>query len=136
MISLQRNLVITKKPCDKGAGIIILKFESYMKSCLNEFSNQQLQKNGTLNPYYLQVEEKEVEETKKQIKCWLNTRIQQSFISCPKYIKLTFQKILHPGGLLSAAQEVTQRIYVYLWTIFWNPFPTYAYLIFRILQIF
>ena len=36
--------------------------------CLNELSNQQLQENGTLNPYYVQVEEKEVEETKKQIK--------------------------------------------------------------------
>ena len=35
--------------------------------CLNELSNQQLQENGTLNPYYVQVEEKEVEETKKQI---------------------------------------------------------------------
>ena len=91
--------------------------------CLNELSNQQLQENGTLNPYYVQVEEKEVEETKKQIKsvldtaadknlklCWLMTRIQQSFINCSKYIKLTFQEILHQVGLLSAAQEVTQRI--------------------------
>ena len=29
LISLQRNRVITLKPCDKGAGIIILKFELY-----------------------------------------------------------------------------------------------------------
>ena len=72
LISLQRNRVITIKPCDKGAGIIILKFESYMEFCLNKLSNQQLQENGTLNPYYLQVEEKEVEETKKQIKSDLN----------------------------------------------------------------
>ena len=72
LISLQRNRVITIKPCDKGAGIIILKFESYMESCLNELFNKQLEEDGTLNPYYLQVEEKEVEETKKQIKSDLN----------------------------------------------------------------
>ena len=42
LISLQRNRVIIIKPCDKGAGIIVLKFESYMESCLNELSNQQL----------------------------------------------------------------------------------------------
>ena len=40
----------TIKPCDKGAGIIILQFESYMESCLNQLSNQQLQESGTLNP--------------------------------------------------------------------------------------
>jgi len=122
LISLQRNRVITIKPCDKGAGIIILKFESYMESCLNELSNQQLQENGTLNPYYVQVEEKEVEETKKQIKSVLDTAADKNFItteelkamlafiSCSKYIKLTFQEILHQVGLLSVAQEVTQRI--------------------------
>ena len=81
LISLQRNRVITIKPCDKGAGIIILKFESYMESCLNELSNQQLQENGTLNPYYVQVEEKEVEETKKQIKSVLDTAADKNFIT-------------------------------------------------------
>ena len=81
LISLQRNRVITIKPCDKGAGIIILKFESYMEFCLNKLSNQQLQENGTLNPYYLQVEEKEVEETKKQIKSDLNTAADKNVIT-------------------------------------------------------
>ena len=35
---------------------------------------------------------------------------EQSFINCSKYIKLTLQEILHQVGLLSVAQEVTQRI--------------------------
>ena len=76
LISLQRNEVITIKPCDKGAGIIILKFESYMESCLNKLSNQQLQENGTLNLYYVQVE-----ETKKQIKSVLDTAADKNFIT-------------------------------------------------------
>ena len=62
-----KNKFRTIKPCDKCARFITLKFESYMESCLNELSNQQLQENRTLSPYYVQVKEKEVEETKKQI---------------------------------------------------------------------
>ena len=52
-----------------------------MESCLNELSNQQLQENGTLNPYYVQLEEKEVEETKKQIKSVLDTAADKNFIT-------------------------------------------------------
>ena len=115
--------MITIKPRDKGAGIIILKLESYMESCLNEFSNQQLQENGTLNPYYVQVE-----ETKKQIKSVLDTAADKNFITTEEHkamladdknpakfcqlfkVKLTFREILHQVGLLSATQEVTLRI--------------------------
>ena len=63
----------------------------------------------------------QVEETKKQIKCVLSTAADHhNWRTCSyagwwqkssfKYIKLTFQEILHQVGLLSAAQEVTQRI--------------------------
>ena len=52
-----------------------------MESCLNELSNQQLQENGTLNQYYVQVEEKEVEETKQQIKSVLDTAADKNFIT-------------------------------------------------------
>jgi len=52
-----------------------------MESCLDELSNQQLQENGTRNPYYVQVEEKEVEETKKQIKSVLDTAADKNFIT-------------------------------------------------------
>ena len=50
--------------------------------CLNELSNQQLQENGTLNPYYVQVEEKEVEETNKQIKSVLDIAADTNIHKC------------------------------------------------------
>ena len=81
--------MITIKPCNKGAGIIILKFESYMESCLNELSNQQMQENGTLNPYYVQVEEKEVEETNKQIKSVLDIAADTNIHKCTQiYLRM------------------------------------------------
>ena len=33
LIQLQKNRIITIKPCDKGAGIIILDFAEYMRAC-------------------------------------------------------------------------------------------------------
>ena len=45
---------------------------------------------------------KEVEETKKQIKSVLNTAADKNFI--------TTEELKNLVGLLSAAQEVTQRI--------------------------
>ena len=38
LIKLQKDTVITIKPCDKGAGIIILDFDEYIRSC-NEHLN-------------------------------------------------------------------------------------------------
>ena len=32
LIQLQKDRVITVKPCDKGAGIILLDFDEYMRS--------------------------------------------------------------------------------------------------------
>ena len=40
LIQLQKKKVITIKPCDKGAGIIILDFDAYIKSCNNHLSSQ------------------------------------------------------------------------------------------------
>ena len=52
-----------------------------MESCLNELSNQQLQENGKLYPYYVQVEKKKVIETKKQIQCILSSAADKYFIT-------------------------------------------------------
>ena len=47
LIHLQRDRVITIKPCDKGAGIIILSFQAYMDSCYKHLNSVQLQSDGT-----------------------------------------------------------------------------------------
>ena len=47
LIKLQRDRVITIKPCDKGAGVIILDFDEYLKSCEKRLSLEQRQADGT-----------------------------------------------------------------------------------------
>jgi hypothetical protein len=39
LTDLQKNRVITIKPADKGAGIVILEFEDYMKSCYDHLKD-------------------------------------------------------------------------------------------------
>ena len=41
LVRLQRERIITIKACDKGAGIIILDFNSYMKACYNHLLSNQ-----------------------------------------------------------------------------------------------
>ena len=48
--------MITIKPCDKGAGIIILSFQAYMDSCYKHLNSVQLQPDGTYKRYYKPVE--------------------------------------------------------------------------------
>ena len=41
LIKLQRDRIITIKPCDKGAGILILNFKDYIKSCYEHLLSRQ-----------------------------------------------------------------------------------------------
>ena len=41
LIKLERDRVIIIKPCDKGAGTLILDFNSYMKSCYEHLLEKQ-----------------------------------------------------------------------------------------------
>ena len=126
-----------------------------MESCLNELSNQQLQENGTLNPYYVQVEETEVEETKKQIKSVLDTAADKNFITAEElkamladdknpakfYQLFKVHKTHIPGDtppsrpVISGSGSYKENISLFV-DSFLKPFPTYTHLIFRILQIF
>ena len=58
LIKLQRNKKITIKPCDKGAGIIILDFQRYLDSCYNHLNSKQKQENGAFLPYYQKIDGK------------------------------------------------------------------------------
>ena len=54
---------ITIKPCDKGAGIIVLDFEAYM-----EASNKHLNsKTSKGEPFYTKIEPKEIDIAKQNI---------------------------------------------------------------------
>ena len=62
IIELQKNKTITVKPCDKGAGIIVLDFEEYLRAC-NEHLNSMQDEN---TPYYKKVDNKTLEIAKNK----------------------------------------------------------------------
>ena len=68
LIKLQRERIITIKPCDKGAGIIILSFDAYMESCYKHLNSVQKQEDGTYKRYYQSVDDpKMIDEVKGKI---------------------------------------------------------------------
>ena len=52
LIDMQKSKQITIKPADKGAGIVILNFEGYLKSCEDHLKAKQPQPDGTFLDYY------------------------------------------------------------------------------------
>ena len=89
LIKLQKDRVITIKPCDKGAGIILLDFEEYMRSCTEHLSSTQTQTDGNILPYYKKVDDNIIEETKVKIREVLEEGFKSNFIT-----KEEMQKIL------------------------------------------
>ena len=57
LIKLQREPKIVIKACDKGAGIIILNFEDFLKAFCEDLNSDQIQKDWTPKPYYTRVDE-------------------------------------------------------------------------------
>ena len=52
---------------DKGAGIIILDFDEYLRSCNEHLASQQKQENGDSEKYYCKVEPEMLETVQKKI---------------------------------------------------------------------
>ena len=59
---LQKDREIVIRACDKGAGVIILDFEEYIKACYGHLRAELTPG----QPYYSQVHELEIERTKKK----------------------------------------------------------------------
>ena len=74
MIELQKQQVITIKPCDKGAGIIILDFPEYINACEKHLKAKQSQSDGSQKPYYQEVEE--------DIRLKVNQIVKDAFNNC------------------------------------------------------
>ena len=96
LIELQKSRIITIKPCDKGAGIIILNFEDYVDSCSTHLSSKQLQPDGSQLPYYEKVEETLIREAKHLISSTLETGKEKGWIN-----KDEFEAMLPLHELLS-----------------------------------
>ena len=81
LIQLQKSRVITIKPCDKGAGIIILNFKDYVTSCTNHLQSTQQQPDGQLLPYYEKVDSQMISETKDLISQTLKSGLENKWIN-------------------------------------------------------
>ena len=67
LIQMQKDRKITIKPCDKGAGIIILDFEEYMRACYTHLNAEQKNPNGDSQLYYIKVDSIVLEKAKDKI---------------------------------------------------------------------
>ena len=69
------------KACDKGAGIIILYFNDYVKACYEHL----ISKTPDGQPYYLQVNELDIEKTKNEIDNLLKEGLENKIITKNKF---------------------------------------------------
>ena len=60
---LQRDRKIVVKACDKGAGIILLEFEDYLKACYEHLTSKQSED----EPYYTEASDLDLEIAKNKI---------------------------------------------------------------------
>ena len=67
LIQLQREKKIVIKKCDKGAGVIILDFDDYMKAAQKHLSATNETENGEQIPFYTKVQPEAVEEVANKI---------------------------------------------------------------------
>ena len=75
LIELLKEKQIIIKPCDKGAGIIILDFDKYMEACNKHLTSLQGNEEGEDKPFYIKVDETKLNEAKAK----LTNIIQEAF---------------------------------------------------------
>ena len=78
---LQRDRQIIIKPCDKGAGIIILPFDEYLRSCYEHLMSEQ----SLGKPYYSQVHDIALDKLKVNLTNVINEALEQNIITSHEY---------------------------------------------------
>ena len=84
LVKLQRERIITIRPCDKGAGIVILDFKMYMKACYEHLLSKQPDQTNSLkgdNRYYKKEDEFALERAKKHILSVLKEGLDKEIIT-------------------------------------------------------
>ena len=77
LIKLQRERTIIIKPCDKGAGILILDFNEYLKACYEHLFSSL----SDTKQYYEKVDDLEEERAKRKIKHVLQEALEDNIIT-------------------------------------------------------
>ena len=81
LIKLQKEKTIVIKPCDKGAGIIILDYDMYMRACYEHLNAEKDMGDGEVNKYYLMVDDIELEKTKSKIRNIVQEGLENDILS-------------------------------------------------------
>ena len=81
LVKLQKERKITIKPCDKGAGIIILNFEDYLKAAMKHLEA----KTSTGETYYKEVNSTVLKEAKEKITNIVKEGFDNEFLSKDEY---------------------------------------------------
>ena len=85
LIKLQKEKVIVIKPCDKGAGMIILDYPVYMRACYKHLTSEKIMGNGESKLYYLRVNAIELERTKSKIRNLVQEGLDDKILSKEEY---------------------------------------------------
>ena len=79
---LQRDRVITIKPCDKGAGVIILSFDAYYNSCTKHLNSVQRQPDGSYKKYYQPLTDlDQIEDTRELIRSIIKEGLDKQYLT-------------------------------------------------------
>ena len=81
LVKLQRDRVIVIKRCDKGAGIIILDFDEYMRKCCAHLGSKLKMKNGSTQEYYTKVDTNALHVAKAALKSVLEEGLGNQIIT-------------------------------------------------------
>ena len=81
LIKLQKDKQIVVKPCDKGAGIMILNFNDYIQACSNHLNSELIVSGGNVLKYYSPVDEVTFEKAKQVIKMVIEEGFDNEWLS-------------------------------------------------------
>ena len=85
LIRLQKDKQIVIKPCDKGAGIIILDYTVYMRACYEHLTSEKIMEDGESKKYYVRVNAIELEMTKSKIRKIVQDGLDNEILSKGEY---------------------------------------------------
>ena len=85
LIKLQRERQIIIKPCDKGAGIIMLNFSDYMKACYEHLNSEQILENGESRKYYVETNSFTLEVAKAKVRQVLDKAVEDGEVTKEEY---------------------------------------------------
>ena len=69
------------KPCDKGAGVIILDYPVYMKACYEHLTSEKTIGNGETKQYYVKVDKIELQKTQIKVRNLLQEGLDCKILS-------------------------------------------------------